>query len=116
MEKEEARNRAQQLRAFREELATFEQDGVFDRDQMNLDRLDSYQRRMLAELARLEDAEAAAARKRFRRRLCLVLLFGMLVAGAALCWSILSGHLSPGEIWQSLSSRVTAFMQDLLPS
>jgi hypothetical protein len=98
MKKEEARERAEQLRAFREDLADFEQDGLFDRDQLNRDRLDSYQRQLLAELARLNDAEAAAARKRFRRRLRLIFLWAALAAVATLSWLIRSGILPPEQI------------------
>jgi hypothetical protein len=96
MKKEEAWERAERLRAFREDLADFEQDGLFDRDQLNRDRLDSYQRQLLAELARLNNAEAAAAKKRFRRRLRLAILWAVLAAVATLSWLIRSGFL-PGE-------------------
>jgi len=80
--------------AFREGFTEFEQEGLFDRDQPNRDRLDSYQRKLLAELARLNDAEAAAVKKRFRRRLRLFVLAAVLSATAVFSWFICSGYRS----------------------
>lgn len=94
MEKEKARQRVEQLLAFRKGFTEFEQEGLFDRDQPNRDRLDSYQRKLFEELARLNDAEAAAAKKRFRRRLRLFVLVAVLSAVAIFSWFVTLGDRS----------------------
>ena len=114
MEREEARKRAEKLRVFRQGLADFEEDGVYDRDEQNRDRLDSYHRRMEQELVRLEEAEALAAAKRFRRRMRLLLLSTLLAAAGLTWWAVRSGHFSPGPYWSALLARAEVIMRGLL--
>ncbi|MEZ4600178.1 MAG: hypothetical protein R2940_10375 [Syntrophotaleaceae bacterium] len=114
MKKEEAKKRAEKFRAFRKGLEDFEQDGVYDRDEQNRDRLDSYHRRMEEELVRLEEAETLAAARRFRRRMRLLLLSVLLVGAGLAWWSVRSGHFSPGPYWSTLLTRAEVFMRGLL--
>lgn len=97
MEKNTALLRADQVRAFRDELETLEREVIFDLDEQNRDRLAAYRRRLRMEVARRHGVETEGSGK--RPGFGMMCLLGVLAMGmAAFCFYHYS-LWSPKHVW-----------------